>query len=571
MRRARGGIRRRWRLRDIWFAIGAILLVLWIMFITVSTVTMFALDRQSRESMQGVLDFGSSKLESRLRQIENFLTVTLVSDDKFGMLRNTSLSYADNLRQVARQMDSYGQYFPDFSGIFFYEPSRDILINKQWNDISAYSMTYVTRRMEIRTRMKTLCIGEEQERAIGEWTIENIDNKWTAFYIYYHQGQYLGVYVSLDGIWNRIIDLEGVAGFEESGLTDRDGYELTGDKERTFGLESSSYWEEGRRYLQLTEKIDGFPAAIVTLVPRQQLRGNWMVWWTGLIVLAVLSGLFLVYLLLTLQRVLFAPLSELNRQMKTFSEGNLDTHITKLVGCQEVRELSGTFNEMTGQIHDMKIENYEKKLEEQETFLKYLQIQKNPHFFLNMLNVIYSLAAYGNVAQIRTITLELIKHVRYVLSVEKPLVPLLQELEFTHNYLEIQRIRFPYEIKMEEEGFTEEIMQISVPPLLLQTFVENAVKYALSREDTLRIHLEAEYRDNVLTLRISDSGPGFPETMLEELNISGTVSADARGEHIGIHNVLSRMKLLYGSAYGYHFTNLPTEGAQVELILPQQV
>ena len=225
MRRARGGIRRRWRLRDIWFAIGAILLVLWIMFITVSTVTMFALDRQSRESMQGVLDFGSSKLESRLRQIENFLTVTLVSDDKFGMLRNTSLSYADNLRQVARQMDSYGQYFPDFSGIFFYEPSRDILINKQWNDISAYSMTYVTRRMEIRTRMKTLCIGEEQERAIGEWTIENIDNKWTAFYIYYHQGQYLGVYVSLDGIWNRIIDLEGVAGFEESGLTDRDGYE----------------------------------------------------------------------------------------------------------------------------------------------------------------------------------------------------------------------------------------------------------------------------------------------------------------------------------------------------------
>ena len=43
MRKARGGIRRRWRLRDIWFAIGAILLVLWIMFITVSTVTMFAL------------------------------------------------------------------------------------------------------------------------------------------------------------------------------------------------------------------------------------------------------------------------------------------------------------------------------------------------------------------------------------------------------------------------------------------------------------------------------------------------------------------------------------------------
>lgn len=181
MKRETGESRKRWRLRDIWFTIGAILLVLWIMFITVSTVTMWALDRQSRESMQGVLDFGSSKLESRLRQIENFLTVTLVSDAKFGMLRNTSLSYVDNLRQVALQMDSYGQYFPDFSGIFFYDSSRDILLDKQWNDISAYSMTFVVRRMEMRGRMRTLCSGELQGQAVGEWTIENIGNMWTAF------------------------------------------------------------------------------------------------------------------------------------------------------------------------------------------------------------------------------------------------------------------------------------------------------------------------------------------------------------------------------------------------------
>nr|WP_308627649.1 histidine kinase [uncultured Eisenbergiella sp.] len=571
MKRETGENRKRWRLRDIWLTIGAILLVLWIMFITVSTVTMWALDRQSRESMQGVLDFGSSKLESRLRQIENFLTVTLVSDAKFGMLRNTSLSYVDNLRQVALQMDSYGQYFPDFSGIFFYDSSRDILLDKQWNDISAYSMTFVVRRMEMRGRMRALCSGELQGQAVGEWTIENIDNMWTAFYIYYHHGQYLGVYVALDGLWDRLIDLEEVAGFEDSGLTDLNGLELTKNKGRVFRLEGSSYWEQGKGYLQLTKKIDRFPAVIVTLVPRQQLRGNWMIWWSGLIILAAVSGVFLVHLLLTLQRVLFAPLSELNRQMKAFSEGNLDTHIAKLVGCQEVRELSGTFNEMTGQIHDMKIENYEKRLEKQETFLKYLQIQKNPHFFLNMLNVIYSLAASGNVTQIRTITLELIRHVRYVLSVEKPLVPLLQELEFTHNYLEIQRIRFPYTIRVEEEGFTKEILQILVPPLLLQTFVENAVKYALSLEDMLQIHLEAVLAEDVLTLRISDCGPGFPEAMLEELNASGTVSPDERGEHIGIHNVLSRMRLLYGTAYGYHFANLPGEGAQVELILPQQV
>ncbi|MEI3194956.1 MAG: HAMP domain-containing protein [Lachnospiraceae bacterium] len=111
-----------------------------------------------------------------------------------------------------------------------------------------------------------------------------------------------------------------------------------------------------------------------------------MTWWITLLVLAIFSGQFLVYLLRTLQKTLFGPLAELNCKMKIFSEGNLETRIEERVGCQEVRELTDTFNEMTGQIRNMKIENYEKKLEMQETILKYLQIQKNPHFFLNVLN-----------------------------------------------------------------------------------------------------------------------------------------------------------------------------------------
>ena len=97
-----------------------------------------------------------------------------------------------------------------------------------------------------------------------------------------------------------------------------------------------------------------------------------------------------------------------------------------------------------------------------------------------MLNVIYSLAISGNVSQIRTITLELIRHVRYVLSVEKPLVPLLQELEFTHNYLEIQRIRFPYEIRMEEGRLYKGDYADFCATLASADLSENAVKYALS-------------------------------------------------------------------------------------------
>lgn len=555
------------KLKDIWLIMTVMLLIFWLMFIAVSVATMQVLERQNTESMQSVLEFASSRLEGRLTQIEDFLQVTLVSNADFNRFRSSSLNRASNLRQISLDMEAYGQYFPDFSGMFFYEPADDLLIVKQWNDIYDYSFSNETRRIEMYALMRTAGDADGEGIKSGEWTIGDVDGKWTAFYVYQYMGQFLGVYVSLDGALERIIDFGTVEGFEESVLIDEEGYELTGEKERFFAQKRISHWEDGSRYLQLVERIDGFPAAIVTLIPSWKLQGNQLIWWSGLLALSFLSGFFLIRLLKILQRLLFVPLSELNWRMKAISEGDMSSSIVELAGCQEVRELSATFNEMIGQLRDMKIENYEKRIENQETELKYLQIQKNPHFFLNVLNVIYSLAASGNVMQIRTVTLELIRHVRYVLSVEKPLVPLAQELEFTRNFVEIQRIRIPYEIRMEVEGFSKEVGRIRVPPLVLQTFVENAVKYAVSEEDMLQISLEARLTQDWLNLRISDSGPGFPEKLLEELNTTGRVPADGRGEHIGIHNVISRMKLLYGENYHYHFSNLPARGACVEFTL----
>lgn len=405
----------------------------------------------------------------------------------------------------------------------------------------------------------------------GKWILENVNEMWTAFYVYHYEGQYLGVYISLDGILDRIVDVEDVSGLENTVLVSEEGVSLTGDDNESFSIDESFYRKDGKNYKLMTESFQELPIVMVSLVPRQYTLNSWIGWLIGLIFLAFISGVILVYLLIHLQRSLFGPLAGLNQQMKLFSEGNLETRIENPTGCQEVRQLADTFNEMTGQIHNMKIENYERKLEMQETVLKYLQIQKNPHFFLNVLNGIYSLAASGNMMQVRTVTLELIKHVRYVLSVKETRVPLSEELEFTQNYVKIQRIRFPYEIRLETQGITEEVSELKIPPLMLQTFIENAIKYALSAENILEMRIEAEKTDTHLRLRICDSGPGYAETILQELNSAGTVSADERGEHIGIHNVLSRIRLLYQSNYEYHFSNLPSGGACVEFLLPEEV
>ena len=418
---------RRWRLRDIWLMLGIVLLGLWMMFLIVSTVTMWNMDQQSTKTLQGVLESGASRLDDRLNQIEKFVKVLLISDDNFTSLRNTSINRASNLRYVSIKLEESGQYFSEFSGIFYYEPYSELLIERRWNDFATYSYYDVPRKMKMRELMMTL---SSEKGTDGKWILENVNEVWTAFYIYYYEGQYLGVYISLEGILSRIVELEDVAGFENMLLVSETGEKLTGSEDKQLKIEKNLY---GKTYLQLEEKLQILPATMIALISRQRARGSWMTWWITFLALAIFSGQFLVYLLRTLQKTLFGPLAELNCKMKIFSEGNLETRIEERVGCQEVRELTDTFNEMTGQIRNMKIENYEKKLEMQETILKYLQIQKNPHFFLNVLNGIYSLATSGNMLQVRTITLELIKHVRYVLSVEKILVPLLEELEFTQN------------------------------------------------------------------------------------------------------------------------------------------
>ena len=426
--------RNRWRLWDIWVMLSIVLLILWAMFIAVSTVTMWALDQQSTRTLRGVMESAAARLDGRLEQAEQFVKVLLVSDDNFSSLRNTSISRANNLRHVAIKLEEDGQYFSEFSGIFYYEPENEMLIEKRWNDLSIYSYFDVPRKMKMRELMMNLSAGKGTD---GEWILENVNEVWTAFYIYSYAGQYLGIYISLDGILNRIVALEDVDGLENTFLINEAGESLSGEKNRKFSVDASNYREHGNVYQQMTEPFQRLPVTMLALVPRQYTYGRWLGWWITLLLLAVFSGQFLVYLLRTLQKTLFGPLAELNRKMKIFSEGNLETRIEEQVGCQEVRELTDTFNEMTGQIRNMKIENYEKKLETQETVLRYLQIQKNPHFFLNVLNGIYSLAASGNMLQVRTITLELIKHVRYVLSVEKTLVPLWEELEFAQNYVKI--------------------------------------------------------------------------------------------------------------------------------------
>jgi len=111
-----------------------------------------------------------------------------------------------------------------------------------------------------------------------------------------------------------------------------------------------------------------------------------------------------------------------------------------------------------------------------------------------------------------------------------------------------------------------------IPPLLLQTFIENSVKYAMNMDTVVELRLNGarlESDPDKMVFTIEDTGPGFPPNILEALE-NGKRIVDERGEHIGIFNVQQRLWLVYGDQSEISFENTDGPGARIRIVLPIQ-
>ena len=118
-------------------------------------------------------------------------------------------------------------------------------------------------------------------------------------------------------------------------------------------------------------------------------------------------------------------------------EGDLDVVLSTESNTTEFYVLNDSFNKMLKEIKNLKIKVYEEKIEKQKAQLDFLQIQTNPHFFINAMNVLYNYARLDNMEMVKNMTLSLVKHFRYTLYGET-WVLLEEEVEFIQNYLNIE-------------------------------------------------------------------------------------------------------------------------------------
>jgi two-component system, LytTR family, sensor kinase len=130
--------------------------------------------------------------------------------------------------------------------------------------------------------------------------------------------------------------------------------------------------------------------------------------------------------------------------------------------------------------------------------LSFLRSQINPHFLFNTLNSIYSLALMRS-EQTANAVMKLSDIMRYITEdANTDMVLLEKEVNYIRYYVELQKIRLgPTEdIRLEVIG---EIPELTIPPLILMPFVENAFKYGIGPEEQTSIHIRIQMSGNYLS------------------------------------------------------------------------
>lgn len=185
--------------------------------------------------------------------------------------------------------------------------------------------------------------------------------------------------------------------------------------------------------------------------------------------------------------------------------------------------------------------------------LSALRAQINPHFLFNTLNSIAALIRI-NPDDAEKVTESLADLFRYSLRASKtPLVSLDDEIHSVELYLSIEKARFGARL-ITEVHIPDYVRKAKVPSLLLQPLVENSIKHGANViEGTFFIKVCCEESNNILTLRIQDSGPGFNPSLFESYLLKGS----------GLKNVRDRLRLLFT-----HESNIVIESDAVVLNIP---
>ncbi len=274
-----------------------------------------------------------------------------------------------------------------------------------------------------------------------------------------------------------------------------------------------------------------------------------------------------------ISRRLAAPIIRLNQKVK-----NVTLDQPALLGTgplfyvEEIDQLYKSFQHMLQRLRSSHDEILESHIREHKVYLKALQAQINPHFIYNSLATISTLGEEIGEPTIKKMCIQLSEMLRYTTSHNGPEVFIADEIRHAENYLRLLQVRFETSLEIEIQ-VEETLLQLPMPKLSLQPFVENAYIHGVNKIlPPWKISVRGNMDNGQWTIRIADNGIGLTDERILQLT-QKIAELDNKQMYpeingfggLGIENTYIRLKEFYGP-YFHLSVSRQEEGGTVVIL-----
>ena len=557
---------KRYSIRNrLFFTMMSISVPVMIILLLMCSYTKHRMRTEIAESYKTTLKNQAAYLEERVKEEENFLLNLFQSDMNMLYLRKDpeSPDRANYLYNIKKKFDDRHTE----SGLceWYFVLMEDF----KYSVLSEMSRADYEERASVEAYLREIPLSEEAKNI--RWELIQIDGKW----------YYLRALVR-----NRIGSLlEASTVLEKIGMSENENAKmlLLGEKEEItengdwaeekqiqISKEENSIYRmvgEKKKYLLITEPFQKLTGKAAYVISDQEILGGMAGLLNIMRGMAVLIFFAFSGTALAVYRIWMVPMGRLKRVMHDIRDGRTSKpNQEEERVSQEFGEVYDQFEEMMEALQTWKVKSYEEELQKKNYQLQFYSLQLKPHFYLNSLKCLYGLAQKEDYRKIQEMLLSLSDYFKYITYDSQRLITLEDEIRHTAMYVEVRQMGVMDPIECEVDIDSRARKQ-KVLGLVVQTFVENSIKYGRKSGQNLKVEikvtmLEQENR-KYMSIIVQDNGEGYNKEIIRQVNRE---DKDSWNGHVGLLNLRNRLKLVYGEHAFLAISNLPEGGAYSEVV-----
>lgn len=512
------------------------------------------------------------ELTAEMSNLLDFNQEIISNNYDFQTLALTNYSVVDKIQCTYSLQKLLSNAVPSYGALYLFDQANDISLYAYGSD---YKNEQFIENLQLKEDLKAF-FRKGSTDALFNWYLYNSDSRALLLNAYQLHNMYICAMMDLHqftSYWDfsNNHDVAKIAFFNTEQFLSNAEY-MKQHKIRIENLQQKNSFLSAlllRNIIQTTDLI-GTDVFLCCVMPIAYL-------WTysrisvllAVSVFAVISILIIV-IFHSLNKIMLYPLHQIIAATESIENNQITDFTTNTENAAyEFQKINDALVQLLEQKNSLERDNEQKRKNMEHAQLQYFQLQTRSHFFVNSLKSLYSMLENKEYDRMKLMIIAFSNHLRFIFQDNLSLIPLSFELEEVNDYYNIIRIDRLTPIILLQQ-VSPELYDCPVPPLLIQTFLENSIKYNGKSAQPLRFVIQAEPIELEgiphMRLRISDNGIGYSSDLLEKLNCADDNLYEYY--HIGINNLKRRIHLIYGEGIQMAFFNAPSGGACALICLP---